>query len=125
MIALIEENKCVAVSEKGFPSYKGSGIIVNAEASVGLGDAWDGATFTSGISKEDEYNWAKSEILTIPEQLRNCELKASYPNDERVKCIGTKADWEEYIIALKYYATVDADGNYDTRVDERPTRPTL
>lgn len=62
-----------------------------------------------------EYNWAKSEINSITEQL---EKHA----DNSSRAIATEQEWRDYREALRDYATVDSDGVYSLRT-EKPVRP--
>lgn len=62
-----------------------------------------------------EYQWAKSEIESITEQL---EKHA----DNSSRAIATEQEWRDYREALREYATVDEDGVYSLRTD-KPARP--
>lgn len=62
-----------------------------------------------------EYNWAKSEIESITEQL---EKHA----DNSSRAIATEQEWRDYREALREHAAVDDDGVYYLRT-ERPVRP--
>ncbi|ELI1839045.1 hypothetical protein RQV73_001712 [Vibrio fluvialis] len=64
-----------------------------------------------------EHSWVKSEL-----DLAQTELMYHWTNDtERKKA--SEDEWKQYMIALRNYTTVDADGIPRTTIDERPLKP--